>query len=276
MRFTVYLDLLFLMNLCMDVWILFVSGTILGKMPIAMTGGIPGRKTILRTKRLWARYVGGGAVGAIWVCLIAICAIPEWLEQVLSLGPIAFLMQKISFSPSCKSESVKNLAVLYGVSFLIGGFLTSVTGIIGSLSFMITFPLALFAGFLMIVAAAWLRARQERRLCRVRLLWRGISLELTGLIDTGNSLHTPKEGSPVHVISAEAASSWMNQPMDSILWIPYQSVGRHEGTLPAIAIDEMCIDGSIVCRNPVIAFSKYPVSSDGSYQILLHPQEAFK
>lgn len=60
---------------------------------------------------------------------------------------------------------------------------------------------------------------------------------------------------------------------EKILWIPYRSIGRDAGALPAVVMDELWINEEICRKLPVIAFSGYPVSSSGQYQILIHSQE---
>jgi len=258
MRYTVYLDLLFFMNVCMDIWILFLESKILH----------------LRTRNF--RLAAGAFLGSTWICFLVVYPLAAWLEQILSFFVITSAMQRIAFPIHSWKVFGKCMGIFYGLAFLFGGIFSAVASRTGGMPYSILLSGSLLLGFCGLQGILWLQNRKRETIRPVELLWKGIPLSVNGLVDTGNALYTPGSGRPVHVMDADAVLPWQSQKMEEILWIPYRSVGKEGSVLPAIVIDEMRIGEEVCLLSPVIAFSKYPVSSDGRYQILLHSQEAMQ
>ena len=64
------------------------------------------------------------------------------------------------------------------------------------------------------------------------------------------------------------------QEAEGIRMIPYQSVGREHGMMPAVMANDMKItkeDRIIEHKKAVIAISKVSLSKWGAYEMLLHP-----
>lgn len=107
------------------------------------------------------------------------------------------------------------------------------------------------------------------------IFFQGRSLQVQAFLDTGNRLTDPVSGRPVSVIWAGALEGFFDGA-PGVTLIPYRSVGKESGLLPAVKADCICIELEGKCRelkNPLIAVSQAPLSSDGSYEMLLH--EAF-
>ncbi len=95
----------------------------------------------------------------------------------------------------------------------------------------------------------------------------GKQIQVKALIDTGNKLYT--YGKPVHIIE-ENCFDFEVQPS---LYIPFQSLGKDVGVVPAIKADKMRIvtsSNEILLVHSIIGLSARKLSKDGSYQMLLH------
>lgn len=241
----------------MDAWLLWLEGR------------------LLRQRSRWYRLAGAAALGAFAACLEVLLS--DWLtgrSVVFLIFSVvgALLMQTLAFGGKSRRDFCRRLLVFGGLSFFFGGVGALLEGWLNDSGFFGQFFLSLLLGGILLAAVE--ERRERKNLCRVRLVWRGSSICLTGLRDTGNTLMTPEGRRPVHVVSADSVRDWSRQSMENILWIPFRSVGEEGSVLPAIQIDELWIDETVCRPGPVIAFSRYPVSSDGRYQILLHSQEA--
>ena len=120
------------------------------------------------------------------------------------------------------------------------------------------------------------RRTDQARSCRVTLKYRGRSLQVTGLIDTGNLLYEPYGHQPVHIITASAIGELVDT-VTKVIYIPYSSVGKSSGMLPGIRVDEMTVkqEGRPEQRikEPWIAICHKPLSEEHKYEMLLHMDE---
>ena len=123
------------------------------------------------------------------------------------------------------------------------------------------------------------------------------SLPLTGLIDTGNSLRDMYTGKPVSVTDYKTIISLLSKDMKDILdkyfengilpydeyklcvgnirTIAYESIDKKAAKLPVICIDEITLHiGSkdLKLQEPLVAISKESISSNKTYNIILHKE----
>ena len=89
-------------------------------------------------------------------------------------------------------------------------------------------------------------------------------------MDTGNFLYEPVSQMPVCILEEETFLKYFHEPLfkmiekqeaEGIRMIPYQSVGREHGMMPAVMANDMKItkeDRIIEHKKAVIAFPKYP------------------
>lgn len=132
-------------------------------------------------------------------------------------------------------------------------------------------------------------------LARVRLRLGERWVELTALVDTGNTLTDPATGRPVMVAEGERLSGLfpgehrpspadLRDPASALArlgtgeWrarfrlLPYRSVGVDRGLLLAVRADSLELDGR--GRGPaLVALSPNPVSDGGGYQALIGPMD---
>ena len=132
-------------------------------------------------------------------------------------------------------------------------------------------------------------------LVSVRLTLLGRQVELTALVDTGNTLTDPASGWPVMVAEGESLAGLfprehrpgpedLRDPAGGMArlgtgeWrgrfrlLPYRSVGTDRGLLLAVRLDGAAMEGRE--QGPVlVALSPNPVSDGGGYRILIGATE---
>lgn len=283
MYYELYIDVYFLINLVMDYLILLIV------------------RKLLKCTATHLRILSGSLLGAVLACL-AVLVPPGFYKAaaIISFIGIPMLMVRIGLGYRWGKPAVKGLLSFYAVSFLTGGvfewlneYLTNRAG---------------FRTFLFLSAASYgiIRAGMEiyryfyqknGHIYPVTLSWRGKLLNISGLLDTGNSLLDPVSHRPVCIIGYEAISALMTEEIrngwkqmirmetevaatgqpqgEALYYIPYHAVGKTNGLLPGCSIDYLVIDldgQKKVVRHPVIGISREPVSSGNRYQMILHPQ----
>lgn len=132
-----------------------------------------------------------------------------------------------------------------------------------------------------ILSMAGLRGDLRRSCVPVRLSYRGKTLELTALLDTGNTLHDPVSGEPVLILGAEAAGSLVGlskamlaDPVDTLArgripglrLIPYRTVGQGNGMLLALRMDGVWLNGKPT--GTLVAFAPEGLDREGTFQAL--------
>lgn len=119
----------------------------------------------------------------------------------------------------------------------------------------------------------------------------GKQKEGIGFLDTGNGLRHPRTREPVVITQhaflreffdaeeydrQEALLEFgvgVEESRESVVWIPYHSIGRDSGLLPGIYFDHLKIkngDQVMDCPHTLVAFCKEKISAQGEYHMLLH------
>lgn len=277
-----YIDVLFAVNVWMNMGLLWLTGICLR----------------YRRKGLW--IVSGAAVGGLWSCLLILLPfcfrawpLPRWGELLLTYLGIGPAMCRIAFGRRRAAELFRASLMLAVVSIFIGGFLNQLyfhtgAGYVmrelltgrsaqgGGLSVLLLLAAAsFFAGKeLLLFFSAGIRSREN--LVQVHLVRGEKRITVTALLDTGNRLYEPATGLPVSVGEKEALRELFPEPEEDtgFFLIPYRSVGG-EGFLKGKRLDfmEIILQGETVTKidGPlVIALREGSLSSDGSYQLILH------
>lgn len=139
--------------------------------------------------------------------------------------------------------------------------------------------------------------RREVSLFDTDLIFQDKTISLTGLLDTGNNLFDPIYGKPVIIIEYSSlkgllsyeqekyiesliANDKHNLKIDSkdidnifIHMIPFQSIGKKKGLLPAITINKLVIkkdDEKISNKKVLTAIWNGQLSRENKYQLILH------
>lgn len=261
MYYVLYIDVLFLENLLLNYLLL----TVLARLMKLSPG--------------WLRKILSSALASLLLCLIFACfpqcPLPVFLAVHAALGA-AMVLTGLHIGIHRPVLLVRALILLYLSSFLLGG-------IFGWLTNILRLPVYPFAGisllsyWILSLAARWAaRFRQrERHIFAVVLGFHGRTLKLRGLLDTGNSLRDPISGKPVSLLNQELQKVLCGTEETLCYPVPYHSVGKQSGLLPAFYADFLQIeteDGvSVRTERPLLGITKEPLSSKNEYDILLHP-----
>jgi stage II sporulation protein GA (sporulation sigma-E factor processing peptidase) len=147
--------------------------------------------------------------------------------------------------------------------------------------------------------------KQEVQIFPTELFYENKSVQAMGLLDTGNNLYDPIYGKPVIIVeysifaqlltegqagmlqawidnmegknSSSECNEWINDINNderlNIMMIPYQSIGKKKGLLPAIIINRVIlrIGEEQICNDKVLtAVSMDRLSKQNKYQVILH------
>lgn len=237
-------------------------------------------KTMKRTAtRL--RVMAGSAVGAVlFVALLLVPGIPVFIKRFA--GPMA-----VSMGVTAMIFKLKNIKVIFRVAgywliyaFVLGGFmkfLFSLTPALYRMQGSIWYILG--AGMIGYQLVSWwleqMKRKKNRSFYKVRLMGCGEEVCVQALMDTGNSLREPISLRPVAVMDEEVFDRLKGVRLpEKLKVIPYRSVGRSNGIMEGYEIPEIMIcseEEQIRCQKVIVGISKTKVSTDGRYQMILHP-----
>lgn len=277
-----YIDVYFLINLTMDMIL------------ITLTGHIRKNKPAIR------RYLAASLVGAAW-SLVPILSpqIPAWVLGTVSYAGICALMCRIAFSARGVRQTAAAVAVLYLVTWGMGGVLNFLyfrteagVWLRNALYGQYQVPgiwwlliCAAMAGGVWILAWNWYQhVRSFRKIIYpVEIQMGERKVEAMALLDTGNRLYTPG-GKPVSVMDPDLARVWLGdeeirqleQHLEGgipYILIPYQSIGQEQGLMAVIKADWMIIHKDTSDETvafPAIGISQQSFSEGKEYRVILH------
>lgn len=269
-----YIDVLFLVNFTMDFLVL----------------SIVRRGMKYRLKR-W-RMIMGAMLGAVWaVFAAAVPILPLWLEMVISYLVVSTLMVVTAFDVKRPKEIGKAVGALYLAAVIVAGIMTALYQhtkagyyieqiLKGDGQEAMPFYRLLFLGAGIYFGIRYILWRipeilkGKSNFYEVTMHYRGKQKKVRALLDTGNRLYEPVSRRPVHVVTYEAVRD-LCESVTEVVYIPFGSVGKSEGMLPGIFLDEMEIrqgeEVKVIVR-PLVAVSKRGLSKNEEYQMLLHEE----
>lgn len=278
----VYLDLVFLLNLCVDYLMLLAAGRLAGE--------------VLRRLRIAL----GAALGALYACAVFLPGM-AFLERAPCRIAAGVLMALAAYGSS--AHLLRCTLVFFGVSAALGGAILAVTLLGGQgmtmangvfysgmdLRILLLSAAICYVGLTLVFGKAARHGLGELRTAEVRLKERKITL--TALVDTGNTLTDPVTGRPVLVAEGEKmkalfppdggpAPEELRDPAGAITrlsagqegkrWrlLPYRAVGVSCGLLLALRTDGVRV-GETDYGAILVALSPTPVSDGGGYSALI-------
>lgn len=259
MYYTLYIDVFFLENLLTDYLLLTVTGRVL-------------KIRIPEVRRLLA-----AGIGSLTVCLVYLAGGQNSLAgKLIQYGAAAAGMVFTSLPKNQRGLFWKALFLLYLNGFLLGG-------IFGWLRNAFAFPVYPFLFFtllsyeLLSLAAKLLfrQKEQEQSIYAVTIRYQENTCTVRALLDTGNRLRDPVFGKPVSIITADLKTELLGEQEPVMYPIPYHSVGRKTGFLPAFYADALELTGMdgacIRTEKPLLGITKEPLSLTENYSMILHP-----
>lgn len=248
MHYEIYVDSLFLINLCMNLYLLML-----------VDHSMPG------TAMPW-RLMTGAAVGAVCFLLPFFGGAPAWVK--IAIGGLTGTagMLCITFPVRNFRMFLKFLERLLLYSFGIGGgmlfliarlpslreYLTSVSGVLCVGGVLFLFFRKFHYGL-----------KTKNCLCQATLIRGERRMTAAALIDSGNSLTEPVSGKPVCVVDKRLYDGLWGDEEIGYRVIPYHSIGKKHGImqgylLPKLAVD---VDGvRVEFKDVYVAVSKEQIS----------------
>ena len=279
---TVYLDELFLLNLVVDYLLLLAAGRLAGE-------GLR-RPRLALGAALGAAYAAGAVLPFGGFLLHPLCKLGAGvLMVVLAYGHSRRLLRTglTFFAVS---------AAFGGGVFLLQTFGSRSLALDGMLSAAPDLRLILLSATVCYVLITLALGRVSRHsvsgeLVKAELTLAGRRVELTALVDTGNTLADPATGQPVMVAEGEKAAPLfppgraptaeeLRDPPALLerLWaegwrgrcrlLPYRAVGIEHGLLLAVRLDGAKVGGQ-EWRGLLLALSPTPVTDGGGYSALI-------
>lgn len=264
MYIELYLDVLFLTNLCLN-YLLLRSVQVL-------TGRPSGR----------IRCIFGGALGAFGVCIFM--CLPVRMTSA-NLLPVHVVTSTLMVKIGCKIKDARSLCkgviALYFAGFLWGGMFLWLYQDLDAIHLRTFLFLSIIFYELLTIGIGIYRYKRKHRdrYCDVTLYIGEKSKKVRGLYDTGNHLADQLTGRPVSVADREMIQVLLDEPVEMIEtlkphYIPYRAVGTDQGVLLTITIDAMDIyinEQVYHISHPMLALARESVSFTQHYQLILNP-----
>ena len=191
----VYVDILFLINFCMD----FLS--------LYLTGGA------LRSERRIPRLLFAASFGAVYAVLdVLYCR--NYLLSLLTGVLVSFVLCLIAFYDRRSMSFFKHFLLFWGISLLLGGAVTTLYTLLGGIFGETTgtptrtdvlLTLAGVASIAVAAAERFFMRHTEERAVRLLLTNGDRSTTLLALCDSGNLLTDPVSARPVVIVARKAA-----------------------------------------------------------------------
>ena len=264
----IYLDVFFIYNFLMDFFVLCIVGI------------------VIKAKKCRVRSVVAAGVGATYATIVTVLEPDERITFFLTYFCVSLCMLMIAFGRKTGKELLKNVAVLYGVTFFTNGLINTVyygtqwgksvvllanTEVFGKISilnsvFLLIVVLSIAKPFVNHIRKAFGNSGYFHD---VTIKTGEKCIHVKALCDTGNSLMEPITRKPVSVIE-KAQLSGINESNLKYFVVPYRSMGKNHGMIPAFMAEEIKLDEKIV-RNVMIGIYQGRLSSKNKYQMILHP-----
>lgn len=273
--YIVYLDVFFMINFIMDYMIILITSR------------------IAKVKKKRIRQLVGAGCGALY-SVIVIKPLTNHLFKITLVNIlIAAVMVLISFGFTSASVYIKNVFLLFVVSFTMSGIInylyySTVIGkyvrnvlsgnsnkVVNARKFILVSVLAYI--LLSAIVRIIFSVRKDMELYYdVKITFRGKSVVVRGLYDTGNGLTEPVSGKMVHIAEYKILKPLLEgdeKAKENIYVIPFHSIGEEDGIMYGIRMDEMVVlvdDEPKFLYNPIIGIYTGNVSKRGNYSVILN------
>ncbi|MDR7076371.1 stage II sporulation protein GA (sporulation sigma-E factor processing peptidase) [Neobacillus niacini] len=296
---SVYLDVIWALNLLFDSLLLYLSAIFLK-----------------RRIRIW-RLLAGGFIGSL-IILFSFTPLHTYSNHPISKLLFSVVMVLTVFGFKRFSFFIKALMTLYVTTFLIGGALigvhyfvqfdaemstkvliANVTGFgdpISWLFVLLGFPIAWHFSKSNIESMEMTKIQFDQ-IVNVTLKINGESLTFKGLIDSGNQLYDPLSKLPVMFVSIKNMVEGMSEPIQKMAtdpealilgneefpleWqnrlriVPCRVVGQEHQLIVAVKPDSIVFDRKgerYLCEKGLVSFTMQQLSADDTFQCIVHPK----
>lgn len=262
MYYNLYIDSLFLINAVMNLYVLSLVNRLYVKTASPL------------------RLLAGSAFGAAVYCLMFMVPVIGRVWVNMAVGFLLSGTGMIGITYQCRKPSsfFRLFGSLTGASFFLGGtllFLWQRIPFLKNHSQSICVIAGMGAVTYMI--SAWMyeqKQKKENGLCRVTLEAEGKKIEITALLDTGNTLVEPISGKPVSIVTRAVLDGLFEDGMPELFRVvPYSSIGKSRGILKCYEISKMWVEyrDTIISQEHCYVAYSTEYTADKAWQMILHP-----
>ena len=285
---TVYLDIIFLENLCINCIILLATG-IICKNTISIT-----------------RILLSSLIGSLYAVMLYLSVLPALSGIALKIL-LSVCMVYIAYNPKGIKHLLKQLVLFYLTSFTFGGVAFALLYFVKPQNILIkngvlvgTYPIKIvltgsIIGFIIItIAFKSIKKKLTKKdmFCNITIEFEGRFKTLRAMIDTGNLLKEPLSGNPVVVVEKqelvdivpikilEVTEKIITGQYDLNLSeyasrfrvIPFTSLGKENGLLLGLKIDNLHFEydeQESNIKNVIIGIYNNRLSKNNTYNALI-------
>ena len=284
---TVYADIVFLENMFMNCIIILATNIIV--------------KTEIRI----TRNVISSIIGSIYAVIIYISNIKIYSNFFLKVL-LSFTIVYIAFKPHNIKSFLKHLIIFYLTSFTFGGVAFALLYflrpqdilfqngmLVGTYPIKIILAGGLFGFIIITIAFKNIKGKLSKKdmYCKVRINSDNKHLNIVAIIDTGNLLREPITKVPVILVEKKKLEEiFPNEILDNITSIingdnvnlgqyasriraiPFKSIGKENGIILGIKLDELEIDYQDIIHkvnNVIVGIYNGSLSRNGKYSGLV-------
>lgn len=238
-------------------------------------------KKVRKLNSTTLRIISAGIVGGINACVIALLPnLNTVIKFTFTYILTTYLMVRIAYRFINHRELIKNIIMLFIITFFLGGFLNSlyyytnlgyffrelfVNGLLSD----VKVKFLLLSPVIIVVVRLFIKAFEETKykthnIYEVEIKYNDRSLKLKGLYDTGNSLKDPISKKPVAIAEYDSVKNLLPEKLrdtieaylntgfldhntigieyaTSIRLIPYKSIGKENGMLLGVIFNEVMV-----------------------------------
>ena len=181
------------------------------------------------------------------------------------------------FRPESWEYFYKLLIYSYLAMFILGGIMILIESILGRKRVSM-FSWGIVVVFLVVlIEKVYIKVTAKNDFHEVMLtISENKQCRLNALVDSGNGLIEPISKMPVSIVEEKFLNEYKELfREEKFRLIPFHSIGKDHGILEAYFIEKMEIKNkgeNVIVENPIIAITKGTISTNGDYQMILHPK----
>ena len=260
MRYIVYIDRLFLLQLVQSCVLLLLT------------------RAFLRSTVTLKRIVFASAAGTLLFCVIFLLPGISRNIKVLLFALCSLATLWLAFRIRTLQVFCRAVILYHAAAFLLAGALYALLHAAGRRPAMTTMQASLCAvgvGTAALYILRWEKKSAQAVIVAAILEDGDVKITLEALIDSGNSLYDPISQRPVCVVEKAALEGKI--PLDipeKFRLIPYHSLGKKHGIMQAVEIEKLKVkkEGQeLVIEKALLGLYENKVTQSGAYQMILHP-----
>ncbi len=258
MKFEVYLDVVFVIQLVLDYCILKLTAE------------------VMRLKTSQIRILLSSLLGAVGCCIMLLpMGINGKFKIFTTVIFFGSLMTIIAFRVRGIRQYISLFLMITSSGFLLGGAARWCMNFMGH-KFSLPISILVIAAVCRILIWGLQQYRKQHSpfmpvTLRIRNADGGLDkITVVALVDTGNRLAEPLTGKPVCIISEGIVSILQSQEYR----ITYHALGNDDGHMKAHRIEEMIIhtkEGDVSAKDVMLALYPGKISKKDAYHMILHP-----